>query len=125
MPGRFEYYWKDGREYKTPVMLPAPQYIDLLMTWVEDLLNEETIFPSREGAPYCRAFLSVVKNIFRRLFRVYVHVYYSHFDKIVGLGAEAHLNSCFKHFMAFVAEFDLVDKREQEPLKDLINNLMR
>lgn len=124
MGGRFEYLWKDNVKHKTPVKLPAPEYIDMLMGWVEDLLNDETLFPTREGAPYVRGFVTVVKNIFRRLFRVYAHVYYSHFDKVVSLGAEAHLNSCFKHFMAFVTEFDLVDKREQEPLKDLIKNLI-
>jgi hypothetical protein len=40
--------------------------------------------------------------IFKRLFRVYAHIYHSHFQKIVGLGAEAHLNTCFKHFIYFV-----------------------
>ncbi|KAF1318265.1 Maintenance of ploidy protein mob1, partial [Globisporangium splendens] len=121
---KFEHLWKDDHKYKSPVKLPAPEYIDMLMAWVEDLLNDDTIFPMREGATYCRGFTTIVKNIFRRLFRVYAHVYYSHFDKIVSLGAEAHLNSCFKHFMAFVTVFDLVDKREQEPLKDLIKNLI-
>ncbi|POM58638.1 Maintenance of ploidy protein mob1 [Phytophthora palmivora] len=121
---KFEYLWKDGKEYKTPAKLAAPEYIDMLMTWVEELLSDETLFPTREGAPYSRGFQSVVKNIFRRLFRVYAHVYYSHFDKIVSIGAEAHLNSCFKHFMAFVTQFDLVDKREQEPLNDLIKKLL-
>ncbi|OWZ04654.1 Maintenance of ploidy protein mob1 [Phytophthora megakarya] len=121
---KFEYLWKDGKGYKTPAKLAAPEYIDMLMTWVEELLSDETLFPTREGAPYSRGFQSVVKNIFRRLFRVYAHVYYSHFDKIVSIGAEAHLNSCFKHFMAFVTQFDLVDKREQEPLNDLIKKLL-
>ncbi|KAK1940715.1 MOB kinase activator-like 1 B [Phytophthora citrophthora] len=121
---KFEYLWKDNKEYKTPAKLAAPEYIDMLMTWVEELLGDETLFPTREGVPYCRGFQSVVKNIFRRLFRVYAHVYYSHFDKIVSIGAEAHLNSCFKHFMAFVTHFDLVDKREQEPLDELIKKLL-
>lgn len=121
---KFEYLWKDNKEYKTPAKLAAPEYIDMLMTWVEELLGDESLFPTREGVPYCRGFQSVVKNIFRRLFRVYAHVYYSHFDKIVSIGAEAHLNSCFKHFMAFVTHFDLVDKREQEPLDELIKKLL-
>ncbi|CEG42689.1 mps1 binder-like protein [Plasmopara halstedii] len=121
---KFEYFWKDNNKYKIPAKLAAPEYIDMLMTWVEELLSDETLFPTREGTSYPRCFQSVVKNIFRRLFRVYAHVYYSHFDKIVSIGAEAHLNSCFKHFMAFVTQFDLVDKREQEPLNDLIKKLI-
>ncbi|RHY40732.1 hypothetical protein DYB38_012429, partial [Aphanomyces astaci] len=31
---RFEYLWKDSKEYKTPAKLPAPDYIDMLMSWV-------------------------------------------------------------------------------------------
>ncbi|OQR86136.1 maintenance of ploidy protein mob1 [Achlya hypogyna] len=123
--GRFEYLWKDSKQYKTPAKLPAPEYIDMLMSWVEEQLADSSVFPPTEGAPYPRNFVASIKNIFRRLFRVYAHVYYSHFDKIVSLGAEAHLNSCFKHFILFVLQFDLVDTREQEPLKDLIANLVR
>ncbi|CAK4084383.1 unnamed protein product [Aphanomyces euteiches] len=120
---KFEYLWKDTKDYKTPAKLAAPDYIDMLMSWVEEQLNDSTLFPTAEETPFPRGFAAAVKNIFRRLFRVYAHVYYSHFDKIVSLGAEAHLNSCFKHFIYFVNEFDLVDAREQEPLKDLIANL--
>jgi len=40
------------------------------------------------------------------------------------LGAEAHLNTCFKHFIYFVHEFKLVDPKELQPLRDLIDSLM-
>jgi len=45
--------------------------------------------------------------------------------KIVSLGEEAHLNTCFKHFYYFICEFSLVDKKEMEPLKELIENLTK
>jgi MOB kinase activator 1 len=122
-PRRFEYLWKDNKDYKTPVKKPAPEYIDLLMRWVEEQLNKEELFPLHSNS-YPRNFMNKVKNIFRRLFRVYAHLYYSHFQEIVNLGAEAHLNSCFKHFIMFVLEFDLVVPQELEPLKDLIKNLL-
>ena len=32
------------------------------------------------------------------------------------LGAEAHINACFKHFYFFTHEFNLVDDQEYEPL---------
>ncbi len=53
------------------------------------------------GTPFPKNFQQVVKVIFKKLFRVYAHIYHSHFQKIVGLGAEAHLNTCFKHFIYF------------------------
>lgn len=65
----------------------------------------------------------MVKTIFKRLFRIYAHIYYSHFNKIVSLGEEPHLNTCFKHYYYFIGEFNLVDKKELEPLAELIQNL--
>ena len=102
----------------------APEYVDLLMSWVEAQLNDESVFPLQLGTPFPKSFPSIVKTIFKRLFRVYAHIYHSHFQKIVGLGAEAHLNTCFKHFIYFVHEFKLIEQKELEPLKDLIDSLM-
>lgn len=53
------------------------------------------------GSPFPANFKEVVKTIFKRLFRVYAHIYHSHFQKIVSLKEEAHLNTCFKHFILF------------------------
>jgi MOB kinase activator 1 len=53
------------------------------------------------GAPFPPNFLDVIKTIFKRLFRVYAHIYHSHFQMIIKLEEEAHLNTCFKHFMLF------------------------
>ena len=77
-----------------------------------------------EDVPFPKNFKDIVKNIFKRLFRVYAHIYYSHFDKIIELGEEAHLNTCFKHFYFFITEFQLIPPQELEPLKDLIANLI-
>jgi hypothetical protein len=46
--------------------------------------------------------MEVVRTIFKRLFRVYAHIYHSHFKQVCSLGEEAHLNTCFKHFIFFV-----------------------
>ena len=31
------------------VQLPAPTYIDYVMTWVQNLLDDETVFPTKSG----------------------------------------------------------------------------
>ena len=46
---RYEYHWCDGVNYKKPTALPAPQYISLLMEWVESQINDENIFPVKVG----------------------------------------------------------------------------
>eukprot|EP00002_Diphylleia_rotans_P008148 TRINITY_DN1788_c0_g1_i1.p1 TRINITY_DN1788_c0_g1~~TRINITY_DN1788_c0_g1_i1.p1 ORF type:complete len:225 (-),score=62.32 TRINITY_DN1788_c0_g1_i1:206-880(-) len=121
---KYEYQWADGQAVKKPIKVSAPQYVDYLMTWIQAQLDDETIFPSRVDVEFPKDFQSIVRNIYKRLFRVYAHIYYSHFQKIVSLGAEAHVNTCFKHFYFFITEFKLVDERETKPLEDLIANLI-
>lgn len=57
-----------------------------------------------------------MRKILSRLFRVFVHVYIHHFDRIAHMGSEAHVNTCYKHFYYFVKEFGLIDTKELEPL---------
>lgn len=57
-----------------------------------------------------------MRKILSRLFRVFVHVYIHHFDRIAQMGSEAHVNTCYKHFYYFVTEFNLIDPKELEPL---------
>ena len=60
---------------------------------------------------------TIAKTILKRLFRVYAHIYHQHFKEIVSLGEEAHLNTSFKHFVYFIQEFELIDKKELAPLQ--------
>uniref|UniRef100_A0A3B5MIA6 MOB kinase activator 1A n=2 Tax=Clupeocephala TaxID=186625 RepID=A0A3B5MIA6_9TELE len=120
---RYEYHWADGTNIKKPIKCSAPKYIDYLMTWVQDQLDDETLFPSKIGVPFPKNFMSVAKTILKRLFRVYAHIYHQHFDSVIQLQEEAHLNTSFKHFIFFVQEFNLIDRRELAPLQDLIEKL--
>ncbi len=98
---RYEYQWMDGVQVKKPLQggavgvvsfalnippVTAPQYVEYLMTWVQSCLDNDKLFPARVDVPFPKHFESVVKQIFKRLFRVYAHIYYSHFQKIVALG---------------------------------------
>ncbi|XP_066516778.1 MOB kinase activator 3B isoform X2 [Hoplias malabaricus] len=46
---RYEYRWQDELKYKKPTALPAPQYMNLLMDWIEVQINNEDIFPTSIG----------------------------------------------------------------------------
>ncbi|KAH8279009.1 hypothetical protein KR018_012278, partial [Drosophila ironensis] len=120
---KYEYHWADGLTVKKPIKCSAPKYIDYLMTWVQDQLDDETLFPSKIGVPFPKNFLSSAKTILKRLFRVYAHIYHQHFSEVVTLGEEAHLNTSFKHFIFFVQEFNLIERRELAPLQELIDKL--
>ena len=121
----FEYKWADGRQYKTPTAMSAPKYCSTLLAWVQAQLDDERLFPTAPGAAFPPNFRrETVSNIFRRLFRVYGHIYHSHLERVVELTFEAHLNSCFKHLMYFVLTFDLVRTEELQPLQPLIAKLI-
>jgi MOB kinase activator 1 len=148
---KFEYMWADGHTIKKPITVSAPRYVDFLMQWVQAQLDDEAIFPTeigtdadlstqsqppsflcltphvrvRVGVPFPQDFVDRVQNIFKRLFRVYAHIYYCHFERMAALGAEPHLNTCFKHYMYFVYEFNLIpNKQELAPLQELIDKLL-
>ncbi|KAI9353362.1 Mob1/phocein [Zopfochytrium polystomum] len=121
---KFEYLWADNVTFKKPVKVSAPEYVDYLMNWVQAQLDDESIFPSKIGVTFPKTFQATVKNIFKRLFRVYAHIYHAHFPRVQALGEEAHLNTSFKHFILFVTEFQLIDKKELAPLDELIKTLL-
>ncbi len=64
-------------------------------------MDNPRIFPQQYGEPFPPDFQAVVRTVFKRLFRVYAHLYHSHFRHVCSLGEEAHLNTCFKHFVSF------------------------
>lgn len=139
---KYEYLWADGVKVKKPIKVSAPQYIEYMFDWIDQQISDPSVFPVDDRGScrpfhaahvssylvaegkFPRNFQSVVKNIFKRIFRLYGHIYYSHFDKIQDIGAEPHLNSCFKHLIYFIQEFSLVDPKELAPLRKLIDKLM-
>ncbi|KAM4641505.1 MOB kinase activator 3C isoform 2-T3 [Discoglossus pictus] len=120
---KYEYRWQDDLKYKRPTKVSAPLYMNMLMEWIETLINNEDIFPTRMGIPFPRNFQQVCNKILTRLFRVFVHVYIHHFDGIISVGAEAHVNTCYKHFYYFITEFSLIDHRELEPLREMTEKI--
>lgn len=116
---RVVYKWQDAEEYQKPTKLPACKYMNLLISHVKKTLGNEEIVPT-DGRPFPKQFKDEMGILLKRLFRVYAHAYLHHFREIRELEAEAHLNFCFKHFMFFVKEFNLVNMEDMTPLAKLI-----
>ncbi|XP_064176085.1 MOB kinase activator 3A-like isoform X2 [Anguilla rostrata] len=117
---KYEYHWQDDGKYTA---LPAPKYMSLLMDWIEVQMNNEDIFPTNVGTPFPKTFMQVAKKILSRLFRVFAHVYIHHFDRVSQMGAEAHVNTCYKHFYYFVTEFNLMNHKQLKPLKEMTSRM--
>jgi len=112
------------KKIKQAIAVSAPEYVEYLMTWIHEQLDDPTIFPNDCGTPYPKNFVSIVKQIFKRLFRVYAHIYHCHYPEVVGLKTEAHLHTSFKHLTYFIQEFDLVNPNDLTPLQELIETFM-
>ncbi len=73
--GIHEYLWMDkddkAKLYVKPTPVSAPEYVNLLMTWIENQVSDEAIFPSDPKIPFPSNFSKIVKQIFKRLVRVY------------------------------------------------------
>jgi MOB kinase activator 1 len=58
------------------------RYVDYLMTWIQVQLDDQELFPSKIGVPFPARFHKIAKTMQKRLFRVYAHIYHSHFEEV-------------------------------------------
>lgn len=139
---RFEYLWQDSENFKRPTKMPAPEYIEHLMAWVQSNVDNEQMFPSRIGmpivmscwsllislgVPFPKTFPALIRNMFKRLYRVYAHIYCHHYPVVIELGLEPHLNTSFKHYVLFIDEHGLASGSKDfwGPLGDLVESMLR
>jgi len=94
------------------VNLPAPTYIDYVMTWVQNLMDDENAFPTKAGQDFAPTFPSTIKHVYRQLLRVFAHIYHAHYAQILHLRSEPHFNSLFAHFLAFGREYELLEVKD-------------
>ncbi|KAK9473742.1 Mob1/phocein [Dipodascopsis tothii] len=120
----YEYLWQDNERFKRPTKLSAPEYIEHLMNWVQAYFENEAVFPTKIGVQFPKQFRQIVRMIFKRLYRVYAHIYCQHFEVITELGMQPHLNTSLKHFILFAREFDLIGRKDYGPLSELIDIML-
>jgi len=116
---KYEYLWQDDVKHKKAVSLPAPEYILTLLEWTADIIADESIFPVTEDIPFPKNFKKTCSKILRRLYRIFVHVYIEHFDRLREIEAEAHTNTFYKHFYYFVREHNMLEEKDYAPLEAL------
>ncbi|KAL1879920.1 hypothetical protein VTK73DRAFT_6616 [Phialemonium thermophilum] len=133
-----------------PCEIPACEYLTLVLRYVTSKIDDQNIFPTdpagvsyadnpafcspqisadglqdewigkRSGFP--RNFFEVCQTIFRQMFRVYAHLYWSHFvDPMYHMNLEKSMNSCFSHFLLTATTLDLLKPSDLEPMQPLID----
>ncbi|KAJ2779019.1 Maintenance of ploidy protein mob2 [Coemansia javaensis] len=113
-----EYTWTDTQ--RKTVKLAAPQYIDYVLSQIQTTLDDEHVFPTKLGAGFPKHIRGTLGVIYRHLFRILAHIYWSHYVELLNLKLEGHVNSLFAHFISFAKEFDLLDRKDMAPMADLI-----
>ncbi|MCJ1421166.1 hypothetical protein MMC32_007528 [Xylographa parallela] len=86
-----------------------------------DWVGKSTGFPE--------TFFNDCKTIFRQMFRLYAHIYHSHWlDPFYHIQSQnppssgwTDLNSCFVHFVSVSKLFGLLSERDMEPMQPLID----
>ena len=79
-PGPRTYMWLDDKGKKSK--LSAPQYVDYVMTYVQKVVNDESVFPTKHGNEFPANFETVLKKVQKLLFHVVAHIYHSHFREV-------------------------------------------
>lgn len=87
------------------------------------LYANDCVFWNWVDAEFPNDFVTTIKQIFKFCFRVFAHIYHVHFEQMLHLESEAHLNTLFHHFTLFAIEFDLIDRKEFSPMQELIDLL--
>ncbi|KAK0731089.1 Mob1/phocein [Lasiosphaeris hirsuta] len=129
-----------------PVEIAAYEYLTLVQRYVSGKIDDPAIFPTdasgvsfsdnpafctpvpesgqdwvgkRSGFP--QTFMEICQTIFRQMFRVYSHLYWSHFEDMFSLNLEKSMNSCFSHFILTATTLNLLKKADLEPMQPLID----
>ncbi|CAF4949633.1 unnamed protein product [Rotaria sp. Silwood1] len=101
------YYWIDERGKK--VKYSAPQYIELIITFIQKTLSNETIFPTRLDHKFPSTFSIIIRKMVRLLFHCLSHIYAVHYHQLIQYELHPHLNSLFLHFISFLIKSDIIN----------------
>ncbi|KAK4218201.1 Mob1/phocein [Rhypophila decipiens] len=131
-----------------PVEIPAYEYFSLVQRYISGKIDDGAIFPTdpsgvsyADNPAFCTPvpdqpgqqdwvgkrsgfppnFFETCQTIFRQMFRVYAHLYWSHFEDLFSLDLEKSANSCFSHFILTATTLNLLKKSDLEPMQPLID----
>uniref|UniRef100_A0A8C4RW99 MOB kinase activator 2 n=1 Tax=Erpetoichthys calabaricus TaxID=27687 RepID=A0A8C4RW99_ERPCA len=111
------YYWHDEQGKK--LKCSAPLYTDYAMSYIQELLEDENVFPTKTGSTFPPGFIFMAQKIFLYLFHILAHFYWAHFQEIARLELHPHLNTLYFHFISFSQEFKLLEPQETAIMDEL------
>lgn len=118
--------WCDGITFINPISVPARTYMKFCLLWTQNQLKDQNVITSSPKDFYSADILSTWKMMYRRLLRVYAHLYINHkesFDKMGVLGFV--LECMLRRFILFGTETGLTSKKELLPVKTILKKIQR
>eukprot|EP01136_Pigoraptor_vietnamica_P039730 Opistho-1_new@10836 len=122
----FEYYLREDKGAGGGAFqVSAPVYTEQLMAWVASQLIDTAVMPpAGDTRPFPDRFVPVVQSIFRRLFCVYAHIHCAHLSHLEAIGLSDAFGVRCRHFLYFVFEFDLIQRRQLAPMWSLVATVL-
>lgn len=119
--------WCDGVTFINPISIPARTYMKFCLLWTQKQWKDPEIIPSTPTTIlYPQNILTTWKMMYRRLLRVYAHLYVNHkadFDKIGVLGSV--IQCMLRRFILYGIESGLTSKKELEPVKGILKKIQK
>lgn len=121
---KHEYLWADGRTILKPMSIPAPDYIDYLMTWMDYELNIQLDEASNAAliSGKSNGRHSVTKTIIKRIIRVFAHMEIEHEQEMKNIGIYHRHERILKHYVELVNKYKLTDRKVLNPLRETIKS---
>lgn len=123
---KYSFLWADGDQYKNPTNLPANQYISLAFDWIFLQLSDEQLFPQDDKPPVDpKRSDKVLLRVYKLLFRIWAHMYHSHYAQMGRMGFDAPFSSGFKHFITFIVRNQVLEYQQLTPLSSAIQEALK
>lgn len=108
-PQGFQYRIKSAKKDEAST---GAEYVNLSMIWLEDQIDNPKIFPETAEDRFPPKFKDkYISEMFKRMFRIFAIIYAVCWPIVLQSAAEAHVNTCFKHFYFFMQRFQLLKKK--------------
>jgi MOB kinase activator 1 len=117
----YQYYWEEGDNAR--IQMSAPDYFAALKRWIKRALSNRKLFARESGTPLSAEAMGILETAFRRIFRVFAHMYTCHFVAIQKQGMEAAINTLLAHFILFALTFELIPEDELEMLEPVFRKI--
>ncbi len=122
----YEYMWCDGVTFVQPISIPARTYMKFCLLWTQQQLKDPKVITTAPNALYSDNLISTWKMVYRRLLRVYAHLFINHgedYDKNGVLGSV--LQCMLRRFLMYGIESGLTSKKELLPVKQILKKVKR